>query len=71
MNNSRATAMRAVFCQECVEEGMFDPVHVSADKMTADVLTKWLPLNAFAKHRSKLTNRRAQIKLIESKATGS
>ena len=71
MHNSRATAMRAVFCQECVEEGMFDPVHVSADKMTADVLTKWLPLNAFAKHRSKLTNRRAQIKLIESKATGS
>ena len=46
-------------------------MHVSADKMTADVLTKWLPLNAFAKHRSKLTNRRAQIKLIESKATGS
>ena len=29
---------------------------------------KWLPLNAFAKHRSKLTNRCAQIKLLESKA---
>ena len=68
IHNSRASAMRAVFCQECVEQGMFDPVHVSADKMTADVLTKWLPLNAFAKHRSKLTNRRAQIKLLDAKA---
>ena len=46
-------------------------MHVSADKMTADVLTKWLSINAFAKHRSKLTNRLAQIKLLESKATGS
>ena len=69
MHNSRASAMRAVFCQECVEQGMFDPVHVSADKMTADVLTKWLPLNAFAKHRSKLTNRRAQTKLLEAKSS--
>jgi len=67
MHNSRASAMRAIFCQECVEEGMFDPVHVPAEKMTADVLTKWLPLNAFSKHRSKLTNRRAQIKMLESK----
>jgi len=68
MHNSRASAMRAVFCQECVEQGMFDPVHVSSDKMTADVLTKWLSLNSFAKHRSKLTNRRAQTKLLETKA---
>ena len=68
MHNSRASAMRAVFCQECVEQGMFDPVHVSADKMTADVLTKWLSLNSFSKHRSKLTNRRAQTKLLEAKA---
>lgn len=65
MHHSRATAMRAVFCQECVEQGMYDPVHVPADNMTADILTKWLPLNDFAKHRSKLTNRRAQLKLIE------
>jgi hypothetical protein len=65
MHNSRASAMRAIFCQECVEEGMFDPVHVPADTMTADVLTKWLSLNAFAKHRGKLTNRRAQSKVLE------
>ena len=65
MHHSRATAMRAVFCQECVELGMFDPVHVSAAAMTADVLTKWLSLNDFAKHRGKLTNRRAQYKMLE------
>ena len=38
--------------------------------MTTYVLTKWLPLNAFSKHRSKLTNRRAQTKLLDSKAHG-
>lgn len=68
MHNSRASAMRAVFCQECVEEGMFDPVHVSSEHMTADILTKWLPLNAFSKHRGKLTNRRAQLKIIGSQS---
>ena len=67
MHHSRATAMRAVFCQECVEQGMYDPVHVPAEKMTADVLTKWLSLNDFAKHRAKLTNRRAQSKMLELK----
>ena len=67
MHHSRATAMRAVFCQECVEQGMYDPVHVPAEKMTADILTKWLPLNDFAKHRAKLTNRRAQSKMLELK----
>ena len=67
MHHSRATAMRAVFCQECVEQGMYDPVHVPAEKMTADVLTKWLPLNDFGKHRAKLTNRRAQSKMLELK----
>ena len=67
MHHSRATAMRAVFCQECVEQGMYDPVHVPAETMTADVLTKWLPLNDFAKHRAKLTNRRAQAKMLELK----
>ena len=66
MHRSRATAMRAVFCQECVEQGMYDPVHVSSENMTADVLTKWLPLNMFAKHRAKLTNRRAQSKLLDA-----
>ena len=65
MHHSRATAMRAVFCQECVELGMFDPTHVPAASMTADVLTKWLSLNDFAKHRGKLTNRRAQYKMLE------
>jgi hypothetical protein len=35
--------------------------------MTADVLTKWLSLNDFAKHRGKLTNRRAQYKMLEQK----
>ena len=65
MHHSRATAMRAVFCQECVELGMFDPKHVPASSMTADVLTKWLSLNDFAKHRGKLTNRRAQYKMLE------
>ena len=64
MHRSRATAMRAVFCQECVERGMYDPVHVPSEEMTADVLTKWLPLNLFAKHRAKLSNRRAQSKLL-------
>jgi len=64
MHHSRATAMRAVFCQECVELGMFEPKHVPAASMTADVLTKWLPFNSFAKHRGKLTNRRAQVKLM-------
>ena len=29
---------------------------------------EWLPLNAFPEHRSKLTNRRVQIKLLELKA---
>ena len=58
--------MRAVFCQECVELGMFDPQHVSKEKMTSDVLTKWLSLNPFAKHRGKLTNRRAQAKILEN-----
>ena len=67
MHHSCATAMRAVFCQECVELGMFDPTHVPASAMTADILTKWLSLNDFAKHRSKLTNRRAQYKLFEKK----
>ena len=67
MHHSRATAMRAVFCQECVELGMFDPTHVSAAFMTADLLTKWLSLNDFAKHRGKLTNRRAQYKIMEQK----
>ena len=38
MHHSRATAMRAVFCQECVELGMFDPTHVPASAMTADIL---------------------------------
>ena len=69
MHHSRATAMRAVFCQECVELGMFDPQHVSKEKMTSDVLTKWLSLNAFAKHRGKLTNRRAQVKILEKDDT--
>ena len=64
MHRSRATAMRAVFCQECVEQGMYDPVHVPSEVMTADILTKWLPLNSFAKHRAKLSNRRAQSKLM-------
>ena len=67
MHHSRATAMRAVFCQECVELGMFAPTHVPAASMTADVLTKWLSLNDFAKHRGKLTNRRAQYKMLEQK----
>ena len=67
MHHSRATAMRAVFCQECVELGMFSPTHVPAASMTADVLTKWLSLNDFAKHRGKLTNRRAQYKMLEQK----
>ena len=67
MHHSRATAMRAVFCQECVELGMFDPTHVLAAFMTADLLTKWLSLNDFAKHRGKLTNRRAQYKMLEQK----
>ena len=49
------------------EQGMYDPVHVPAEKMTADILTKWLPLNDFAKHRAKLTNRRAQSKMLELK----
>ena len=57
--------MRAVFCQECVELGMFDPKHVPADQMTADVLTKWLSYNDFSKHRAKLTNRRAQAKILK------
>ena len=64
MHHSRATAMRAVFCQECVEQGMYEPVHVPAATMTADVLTKWLAINEFAKHRAKLTNRRAQAKAL-------
>jgi hypothetical protein len=55
MHHSRATAMRAVLCQECVEQGMYDPVHVPAATMTVDVLTKWLTINDFAKHRAKLT----------------
>ena len=67
MHHSRATAMRAVFCQECVELGMFAPTHVPAASMTADVLTKWLSINDFAKHRGKLTNRRAQYKMLEQK----
>ena len=33
--------------------------------MTADVLTKWLSLNDFEKHRGKLTNRRAQVKIMD------
>ena len=61
---SRTTAMRAVFCQECVELGMFDLTHVPAASMTAHLLTKWLSLNDFAKHRGKLTNRRAQYKML-------
>ena len=67
MHHSRATAMRALFCHECVELEMFDPTHVSASFTTADVLTKWLSLNDFAKHRGKLTNRRAQYKMLEKK----
>ena len=46
---------------------MVDPTHVSASFMTAEVLTKWLSLNDFAKHRGKLTNRRAQYKMLEKK----
>ena len=69
MHHSRATAMRAVFCQECVELGMLDSKHVTADKMTADVLTKWLALNDFSKHRAKLTNRRAQMKILEKEGS--
>ena len=51
---------------------MFDPTHVPAASMTADVLTKWLSLNDFAKHRGKLTNRRARnrVRVQQQSNTG-
>ena len=39
MNRTRATAMRGVFMQECVERGMFKPTHVPGIDNTADILT--------------------------------
>ena len=60
MQRVRATAMRGVFMQECVERGEFDPVHLKGIDNTADVLTKWLPANEYRKHRNKLCNVRAQ-----------
>ena len=67
MNRTRATAMRGVFMQECVERGMFKPTHVPGIDNTADILTKWLPANEFRKHRNKLCNVRAQKKVGKAK----
>jgi hypothetical protein len=51
-------------CCVCVTTGRQSWPQAAA---TADVLTKWLSLNDFAKHRGKLTNRRAQYKMLEQK----
>ena len=68
MQRVRATAMRSVFMQECVERGMFDPVHFKGIDNTADVLTKWLPANEYRKHRNKLCNVRAQKRVGKATA---
>ena len=49
-------------CQEHAQS-----LTVICDSEAGKGLTKWLLLNDFAKHRSKLTNRRAQYKLFEKK----
>ena len=68
MNRARATAMRAVFMQECVERGWFDLKHKPGVDMTADVLTKWLGRNQFEKHRAKLINIKGQRALLKALA---
>ena len=52
--------MRAVFMQECVEQGLFDVKFIKGKNNVADLLTKWLAKNEFVKHRNKLVNLKAQ-----------